>query len=124
MRRYSLLGTAALAFALSVLTGCGGGSPGAGTPPPGAVVITAQSEVFVPSSITAPAGQAFVLYFDNRDTSLHNVRVVDGSGATMFTGELFTGPSTRAANVPALAAGTYKLLCDVHPDMRGELVAN
>lgn len=116
-----LLG-ATLALALAI--GCGGSSPPAGTAPPGAVVVTAQNEAFVPYSVDAPAGEGFVLYFDNRDTSLHNARLVDSTGNTIVPGEPFTGPGARIADVPALAAGTYKLICDVHPGMVGELVAN
>ncbi|MEP7158637.1 MAG: cupredoxin domain-containing protein [Chloroflexota bacterium] len=120
-----LLGAAlALTLALTLGAGCGGSSAAAGTPPPGAVVLTAQNELFVPNSISAPAGEAFVLYFDNRDTSLHNAHLVDASGATIIPGELFNGPSARIENVPALTAGTYKILCDVHPNMFGELIAN
>ena len=111
------------ALSLALTCGCGGSSAAAGTPPPGAVVMTAVNLAFVPSSVNAPAGEGFVLYFDNRDTVPHNARLVDGTGKTIVSGEPFTGPSARAANVPALAPGTYKLLCDVHPDMTAELIA-
>ena len=87
-------------------------------------MLTAQGDAFVPSSVSAPAGEAFVLWFDNRDTSLHNAHLVDASGATIIPGQLFNGPSARIENVPALAAGTYKILCDVHPGMVGELIAD
>jgi plastocyanin len=87
------------------------------------VIVAAQNMVFVPSSVNAPAGEAFVLYFDNRDTVPHNAKLVDSAGQTIVTGgEPFTGPSARQTDVPALAAGTYKFLCDVHPDMTGELI--
>jgi plastocyanin len=108
---------------LMIAAGCAGGSPGSGTPPPGAVVVTAANLAFVPASITAPAQRGFALLFDNRDSVLHNVKLVDSTGQAMVTGEVFTGPSARTVDVPALPAGTYKLLCDVHPDMAAELIA-
>ena len=120
LRSTRLLGAT---LALALAAACGGSGTVAGTPPPGAVIVTALNLVFVPSSVNAPAAQGFVLYFDNRDTVMHNARLVDGAGTTIVTGELFTGPSARVADVPALAAGTYRLLCDVHPDMVGELIA-
>jgi plastocyanin len=118
---FRLLGAA---LTLALVTACGGSPPVAVTPPPGAVVVAAQNEAFVPYSVTAPAGEAFVLYFDNRDNALHNAKLVDGSGTVIVPGELFTGPGARVAAVPALTAGTYKLVCDVHPGMIGELIAN
>lgn len=125
MRSLRLPGAAlTLALTLALAGACGGSSTAVGTPPPGAVVVAAQNEVFVPYSVSAPAGEGFVLYFDNRDASLHNAKLVDGSGTVIVPGELFAGPGSRSASVPALAAGTYKLICDVHPDMAGELIAN
>ena len=109
----------------TLAAGCGGSSPAAGTPPPGAVIVSAENILFVPGSVNAPAGEAFVLYFDNRDTVPHNAKLVDSSGQTIVGGgEPFTGPSARAVDVPALAAGTYKFLCDVHPEMSAVLIAD
>jgi plastocyanin len=64
--------------------------------------------------------------FDNQDDQApHNVVLqnADGSkvaveGDTAF----FTGPGTRQYNVPALAAGDYPFVCEVHPTtMKGTL---
>jgi plastocyanin len=113
----------AVAVALTVVSGCAGGSQVTGTPPPGAVIVTASNLVFDPSSVGATAGVEFVLYFDNRDNVLHNVKLVDATGEAIVTGDVFMGPGARTSDVPALAAGAYTLLCDVHPDMKSELVA-
>ena len=106
-----------------VVSACGGAAAVAITPPPGAVVVTAQNLAFAPSPVAGPAGEAFVLFFDNRDTVPHNVRLVDSVGQTVVQGDVFSGPSARATDVPALAPGTYRLLCDVHPEMSAELLA-
>jgi plastocyanin len=102
---------------------CGGASAVPITPSPGAVVVAAVNLVFTPGSVRAPAGEGFELSFDNRDPVPHNARLVDGTGQTIVQTEVFTGPSARVEDVPALQAGTYKLLCDVHPEMSGELIA-
>lgn len=119
----TLRGKCLASAALLLAAACGGGATAAGTPPPGAVVLAAENLVFISRALSAPAGHAFVLYFENRDSVLHNARLVDGTGQTIVSGELFTGPSARVADVPALTSGTYKFLCDVHPDMTAELIA-
>ena len=39
----------------------------------------------------------------------------------MFKGDIFPGVETRPYSVPALQAGAYKFVCDVHPNMTGTL---
>ena len=107
----------------AALAACGGASASLPTPPPGAVVVVAEGTAFTTQHVTAPAGAAFTLFFENRDHELHNVRIWDAAGATVFPGEIVTGPVAIAEDVAALAAGTYRLTCDIHPDMTGELVA-
>ena len=45
-------------------------------------------------------------------------------GERRFEGAVFSGPATRWYAVPALAPGTYRFVCDVHPSMTGRLVAS
>ena len=87
------------------------------TPAPGATVVelSAQNTAFSTSSLTAQAGKAFVLRFDNKDPIAHNVGIYDASGKEVFTGDIFPGPKSVDYQVPALPAGTYKFQCDVHP---------
>ena len=93
------------------------------TPPPGAVYVSAYQSVFEQARVDAPAGEAFTMYFDNRENVPHNVHVVDAAGASVMQGEIFNGPAARSHAIPALASGSYKLLCDIHPNMVAELVA-
>jgi plastocyanin len=86
------------------------------------VVITAQGNVFAPAQVTAPASEPITLYLENRDSEPHNVRVWDAAGSSVFEGELVAGHTAKVEEVPALSAGTYRLTCDVHPDMTGQLV--
>jgi plastocyanin len=103
--------------------------PASAAPPPGSSVptgatlrIAAQNIQFDTDHLEAPAGQAFVLEFDNNDPGVpHNIEIKDATGASSFKGEIITGPATASYQVPALAAGTYMFLCDVHPTMTGTL---
>ena len=116
----SLLVIGMLAFAS--FSACSGSATQ--TRPPDAVYVSANQLVFVESQVAAPANEAFQIYFENLEVVPHNVNVADGAGTSIARGEVFSGPAGRILDVPALAAGTYKLLCDVHPDMISELVAN
>jgi plastocyanin len=84
--------------------------------------IAAQNIAFDTDHLEAPAGQAFVLEFANNDPGIpHNVEIRDGSGASVFKGQIITGPSKASYQVPALPAGSYMFQCDVHPNMTGTL---
>ncbi len=92
------------------------------TMPPDAVMVEAEQTQFVESSVSAPAEQAFTLYFANHDAEPHNVHIMDASGTTVMQGEIFNGPYAQMDEVPALAPGTYSVVCDVHPGMQTELI--
>ena len=122
MRR--LIATAFLAAALA--GACQGADTAAPSPAPipdGAVHVVADGMAFTTPTATAPAGRPFVLAFENREGPPHNVHLRDASGATVFQGEVFTGPALRLHDMPALAAAAYGFICDVHPDMTGQLLA-
>jgi mono/diheme cytochrome c family protein/plastocyanin len=91
-------------------------------PAGGQVQITAQGIQFTTTSVEAPAGKAFPILFDNQDAGTpHNVDIQDSSGTSVFKGTIFPGVAQQTYNVPALQAGTYKFVCDVHPNMTGTL---
>jgi plastocyanin len=104
-------------------SGAPGQPGGSGGPPAGPqadVTVHAKNVAFVETSITAPAGRAFTLAFVNEDPGTpHNVELKDGSGASVFKGEVFPGVDTRVYDVPSLAAGSYTFVCSVHPNMTG-----
>ena len=106
-----------------ILAACSGSSqPTATLPiPSGALVVRAVDSKFQPAEQAAPAGQPSTLYFDNADTLPHNVVIVGTDGTRVLAGDVFTGPRQKVYDVPALSSGSYKLLCDVHPDMIGTL---
>ena len=114
----------------AVLAACSGSSatPGAGSPsaPAGdAVTITAKDLKFGQAEVAVPADEAFDLVLDNQEGIPHNVAIyTDESASTEISvGEIFSGPAQKTQSVPALAAGTYFFRCDIHPDMKGLIVA-
>jgi len=99
----------------------------AGSPPAAGgqtVDIKAQGIAFTTPNVTAPAGAPFTIHFDNQDASIpHNVQIKDATGQSVFKGDIFPGVAAKDYQVPALTAGTYSFVCDVHPNMAGTLTA-
>jgi plastocyanin len=131
MKRLTLtLGLLALA---AVLAACSGASAAptsetppaaAGSPVPagGTATIVAKDITFTTPAIAVTAGTAFTIAFDNQEGAPHNVAISDANGASVFKGEIVSGKKVDYA-VPALAAGTYTFICEVHPNMKGTITA-
>ena len=118
---------------LDALTGGGGASPGApaASVNPNAPTVTVTAPVgagntgFAEKTLEAKADTAFTLVFDNQDNQApHNVVInkPDGSPVSMGDTTFFQGPAKKEYAVPALPAGDYTFLCQVHPAvMKGTL---
>jgi plastocyanin len=85
------------------------------------VQISANNIAFEQSTVSAPAGAPFTIHFDNKEAQPHNVDIKDASGASAFKGDIVMGPAQKDYAVPALTAGSYTFVCDVHPNMTGTL---
>jgi plastocyanin len=97
-----------------------GGAGGSGP----SIALVASGIAYDQADLTAPAGTAFTIAFDNQDAGIpHNVSIHEGSatGTAVFTGDIVTGVAQKAYAVPALKAGTYAFVCSVHPNMVGTL---
>jgi plastocyanin len=125
MQRFVLgLGLVALA---AITTACSGASAGSPTPAPSvptdAIVIVAKDLAFQPTEVAAPADEPFTIVLDNQEDLPHNIQVKDSTGADVFTGEIINIGQV-SNEIPALAAGSYTFLCQVHPDMTGTITAS
>jgi plastocyanin len=88
------------------------------------VTLEASELSFDVRRLTAPADESLTLRFSNDSSVAHNVSIYDRDGEPLFTGEIFTGPRVVDYAIPALAAGSYQFVCDVHAQqMTGTLVA-
>ena len=89
--------------------------------------VIAQSVLgFAETSMTVPAGVPLVVDFQNADTGVqHNWAIYDpADGSEVFKGPILVGPDAATLQVPALEAGTYKYVCDIHPQtMTGTLTS-
>lgn len=103
--------------------GASGQPGGSGAPGPGsaaAATVAAKDIQFTPTSFSAPGGKPFGLEFDNQDAGVpHNIDIKDSGGTSVFKGEIFSGAAKKVYDVPALPAGSYTFVCDVHPSMTG-----
>jgi mono/diheme cytochrome c family protein/plastocyanin len=100
--------------------GTGGAAPSASIDPnaPTVTIVATSAAAFDTPEVSAPADTPFTIIFDNQDaTAPHNVVVSDPGGAPVDIGDnpFFTGPESRSYSYPALAAGQYSFLCQVHP---------
>src|SRR5688572_16888635 len=127
MKRLTLtLGMLALAAVLAACSGASAAPPSpaapAGDPSGDAVTIVAKDLKFAPAAVAVKADTAFDLVFDNQEGAPHNIAISNDSGASVFKGEIVSNTKVTYA-VPALPAGTYGFICDVHPDMKGTITA-
>jgi len=134
MKRLTLtLGLLALA---AVLAACSGASaapettqpPAGGTAQPAtggtgdAVTVVAKDIAFQTTDVAVKAGAPVTIDFDNQDGAPHNIAISDANGKTVFKGDIVSNTKV-AYSVPALAAGTYTFICEVHPNMKGTITA-
>ncbi len=127
MKRLTLtFGLLALAAVLAACSGASAEAPTpaapAGSPSGDAVTITAKDIKFNPNAVSVKAGSAFDIVFDNQDGAPHNISISDASGGNVFKGEIVSAQKVTYS-VPALAAGTYAFICEVHPEMKGTITA-
>jgi plastocyanin len=124
-RLATTLALAGLVLTIAACSSATGNSPSqpAASRDPNAIQISARNLQFSTAELTAPADKAFSIEFENQEGAPHNVAIYNDETRSqkLFGEDPFSGPSTVTYNVPALAAGEYFFLCDLHPDMKGTL---
>lgn len=91
---------------------------------PNSPQITAQNTMFDKTELDVPAQSGFELVLHNNDSVQHNFSIYsdEGHSQRVFGGD-FANSGTHVYHVQALAPGTYYFECDIHPTMKGTLVA-
>lgn len=105
--------------------GGNGGSGSAATVEDGNVEITAASLEFSAQTIEATAGEDFTITLVNEDSAPHNISVyTEEGGEQLALGPTAEAGQTVTTDVSSLEPGTYFFVCDIHPDMNGQLVVS
>lgn len=91
------------------------------------VTIVGKNILFEPRSVTASAGAAVTVVFDNQDAGvLHNIHFFGNRNrsSSLAQSPVKAGPAQDTVTFTAPSApGNYPFICDVHPDtMTGNLV--
>jgi plastocyanin len=130
-RLATTIALAGLALSIAACTGSGAttapsspaSSGAAGSGDPNTLQISARNIQFSTNQLTAPADEPFKIQFENQEGAPHNVSIYNDESRSqkIFVQEPFSGPQTVTYDVPAIPAGSYIFLCDVHPDMKGTL---
>jgi plastocyanin len=96
-----------------------GASGGTGETLTVTAAVGAATAGFDPKTLEAAADTPFTLVFDNQDNQTpHNLVLKNPDGSKVaISGDtaFFTGPGERTHEVPALDAGDYQYVCEVHP---------
>ena len=61
------------------------------------------------------------MFLVNKDGEPHNARLWNAANVSVFAGAIVQGSAAKAEQVPALSAGTYRMTCDIHPEMTAQL---
>ena len=120
-----LLGLGALVLALAACSGGASATAPSVSADPNAIQISANNLKFSTATLSAPAGKAFQIQFNNQEGAPHNVAIYKNESASekVFGQDPFSGPKSVVYQVGPLTAGSYFFRCDVHPDMKGTLTA-
>ena len=94
----------------------------AGSPSGDAVTIAAKDMKFVPTAVSVKAGTAVRPRVRQPGRRPAQHRDLERLRRERLQGRHRVGPKVTYA-VPALTAGTYGFICEVHPDMKGTITA-
>jgi len=78
---------------------------------------------FKTDCLRVAAGVAFRIELKNGDEEPHTFSIYGEVDEVIFAGQEVAAGTDFTYDVPALAGGTYKFQCDVHPEMFGQVFA-
>jgi plastocyanin len=115
-----ILALAAAAALVATLVGCASApstppassGSGSGAPAAGGTTVVEKNFAFEPAQITVKVGDTVT--FDNQDTTAHNVKVGDQDLGAQQPGKQVTWKAEKA--------GTFPIVCTIHPSMTGQVV--
>ncbi|MGH9189604.1 MAG: cupredoxin domain-containing protein [Acidimicrobiales bacterium] len=87
--------------------------------------ISAKDIAFDKTELSLAAGGTARIAFHNEDKDVpHNIGIYTAVDLAeeIFKGEVVTGPETITYEFPAPEPGTYYFHCDIHPNMKGEVI--
>ncbi|MBW3588709.1 MAG: cupredoxin domain-containing protein [Actinobacteria bacterium] len=85
--------------------------------------LEAEGFQFGTDCLRVAAGVAFRVELKNRDEEPHTFSIYGEGDEVIFSGQEVAPGTDFTYDVPALAGGTYKFQCDVHPEMSGQVFA-
>ena len=108
--------------AASLAAACGDDDePDLVVPPDADVVIVAEDNRFDLDRIDLLAGDPTTIAIENRDDGVnHNLHLYDAPGQPST--DLEPGLVVQVLDVAIDRAGTYHFICDLHPNMTGDVV--
>ncbi len=128
--RHDAVRLATLALALALATaGCGVAvstplpSPLASAVNKPSVNVAIRDMALQPPHFSVPAGRPFRIVFTNDDASMAHGLAIEQGTTDLWRGAPVAGPGAAVFEVPALAAGTYTVYCEVHIGIAGVLDA-
>ena len=89
-------------------------------PPPREIAVIGKAVAFEPDEIEVQVGETFVIVFDNQDSGiLHNIHLTEPKS---YKTPIKQGPAIDKLKIKLTKkGGPYTFICDVHPDMKGEI---
>lgn len=119
--RWVFAGLAGLVLALVAVGVLAARTP-TGPAPPRSASVVARGLRFAPAVVEVAAERAVELRLVNQDVGYRHNLTVEDRNIVRFRGEPVTGPTAVRYDVPALAAGTYALRCEIYRGMEAMLV--
>lgn len=125
-RGVGFLALTALAALLILPAAACGGNDNGGNGGGNAVTVVGEDEGgqnnrFQPAEVTIPAGETVRITFRNEGSAIHNMRVT-AEGREFSSDQIVNPGGSSTFQVKIDRPGSYRFVCDYHPEMTGTLI--